>query len=383
MVIALTVIGGFGAVAYLAAWLLLPDTDGRILLREAAHGSGTGIALVVLLVVVVLTGLTTRDSTWFGGWMVPVAVLLLFLVLRSSRSAGPPASTDVGMPMPPAGMAAPSATAQPYGPNPARTEAGDGRYAVPPLPVPPVPVYAARAPQPPRPQRRRAPNGTGAVVLGLSVIAYGIGHLLDGPLAFPGSANLLGLLLALGVAATAALALGLSGRRGGLASVLTLLLILPTAGALTAHRVDLLRSEAVTWSPTSPTAVRQLGAGTLTVDLGQITSTVDPAGAAGGTTATAASLAARVGTGEIVVLVPAGTELTVHAVVGIGEFRVGSLTATDGTGGAVGVQTGNNADGFGINRTTTVTRPSTDGSPLRHVSLDANVGVGSITLQEK
>ncbi len=379
LVVALAVIGGFGAVAYVAAWLLLPDTDGRILLREAAHGNATGIALVVLLAVVVLTGLTTNDSTWFGGWMVPLAVLLLFLVLRSSRDQRaqgrpitPPTAPPGVTPHPQSSSSVPTAAAT-------STRTGDGWAAVAPRPVPPVPAYAVQPARPARPQRRRAPRGTGVVVLGLSVVAYGLGHLLDGAIDFPGTGNLLGLVLALGVASFAALALGLWGRRGGVASALTLLLLLPVAGAVTAQRVDLVRSDSVTWSPSTPTAVRQLGAGTLTVDL----SALATSGEAASTISASPSIAARVGAGEIIVQVPAGTELIVHAVVGIGEFSVGSLAAVEGSGGAVGIQVGGDAQGLGVNKTVTVTRPSTDGSALHHISLDANIGVGSITLQEK
>lgn len=258
---------------------------------------------------------------------------------------------------------------------------GDGRAAVPPT-IPPVPT-PAQPPRPPRPQRRTAPRGTSAVILGAVVLAYGLGYLLDGPTGFPGSPHLLGLIAAMTIAGIAALVLGLSGRRGGLASVLVLVLLLPLAGSAGLHRYGLVTDggESVTWVPSATGDVRELGVGTLTLDLGSVT-----AGGAPSQTASAGSspgVRASVGTGDLVILVPAGVELHLDAQVGLGSVDFGPLAAVDVRGGAVGSQSRTGADGFAINRSVVLTRPAADGSTPKAITVSAQVGVGQITVKEK
>lgn len=427
-VIALTFAGGFGLVAYLVAWLLLPDHHGQILLREVGRGSVTGIVLLATLALLVVTGLSVGDGPWLGGWLVPTAVIaVVALVTLTSRNrpgapigAGPPpmsTPSDGGLAMPPTPPSttptAPAwtgATAAPHAAAPAAADpsapAGLGgeayyRSLVPPVPpVPPVPAARPMPAIPPQPRRRSAPRGTGAVVLGLVILGYGLGLLIADPLGFAGSATFLGLLIALGVTSVAALVLGLSGRRGGIASVLTVLLLFPVAAGAAIEKAPLGPGEgqSVTWAPTESGGYN-LGVGEATLDLSPFGSAAMPApsmsaspsalpgdpasaspsaaattgeSAAATTTAPATrTITASVGTGQLTVLVPKGVEVNVHASVGLGSTDLGPFGTTGTPGNSVGASSWDRTISTADNTT-----------PTTVIDLQLNVGLGDLVFKE-
>ncbi|MFD0704250.1 PspC domain-containing protein [Alloscardovia venturai] len=81
----LLILTGSGILAYVFAWLLLPDTHGRILFEEMIRGNWSGEA-VVSTIFLVIAGMTTFLTFWGM-----VTVLLFFvLVAYSSRQARNP-----------------------------------------------------------------------------------------------------------------------------------------------------------------------------------------------------------------------------------------------------------------------------------------------------
>jgi phage shock protein PspC (stress-responsive transcriptional regulator) len=405
LAIVLVFAGGFGLVAYLVAWLILPDTLGGIPLRDIGEGSVTGILLVVALVILLASGISFGERTWLGGWFVPLAAIAIFFLVRNGRrtdgqQAMPPTGTPPGAVPPPVpyGSSAPAPYAggpaqEPTTPSvskktpmasyaaPAPARYGALTYAPPGTPgaplgpsvpgpgapggtIPPVPPVVPR-PLPPRPQRRPSPRGSGAIVLGLAVIGYGLGFLLDGPIDINGSPHFLGLLIALGFASLGALALGLAGRRGGAASVLTVLLILPVGVSALIEKAPFPdRATVVTWAPTG-SAGYNIGAGSATLDLSTLVPT---------DTTTAPehyTLTVSVGVGELVVLVPDGVDINLDSSVGLGSSDLGAFVPTEGR-----------VDGVGSNRSASFSTAGTD--PARAViDLNINVGLGDLTLREK
>lgn len=408
LAIILAIAGGFGFVAYVLAWLLLPDTNGRILLREVGRGDVTGIVLVVVLAILLMSGLSFGDGTWLGGWFVPIAALAIIFLLFNRKQDG-------RQPVPPTGhVHDASAPAPAYGPPPGPV--GQQSYAAPATypaqptfpgapvgqsaPVPPVPPVppTAHSYGPPRPQRRGAPKGSGAIVLGLAVIGYGLGHLIDAPTGFNGSGHFLGLLIALGVTSIGALVLGLSGRRGGMASVLTVLLLGPVtvSGLIEREPFGPGEGQVVTWAPTTSGGYN-LGAGEATLDLSQVqpasattpdatvptpppvpsspaapAPTADPA--LPGTVDTlpgVVTISASVGLGQLVVLVPDNVILNVQSSVGVGDLDLGPFdTERSGPTGGIG---------------TTQQRTFSTGSSETKTEIDlrVQVGFGDLTFQEK
>ncbi|MBC9944800.1 PspC domain-containing protein [Leucobacter sp. cx-328] len=94
--IVLAVLGGPGLLLYLAGWLLLPDTSGRIHLEELFRGrasAGVVTAAVIIAVVVVIPaifgiiapGVSSPLSVWnwgwgWGTWMLPHWLQVLFTI---------------------------------------------------------------------------------------------------------------------------------------------------------------------------------------------------------------------------------------------------------------------------------------------------------------
>lgn len=397
LAIVLVFAGGFGLVAYLVAWLILPDTLGGIPLRDIGRGSVTGILLVVALAVILLGGLSVREGTWLGGWFVPLAVLALLVVVRASRRSDRPVGHA---PVPNTNPAETTGQVVPPGPVAYAAEGPEAAYAAPPSsyavaapssfpaaatpvaygvpPVPPIPTHPL---VPPTPQRRRAPGGTGAIVLGLATLGYGLGHLLDGPTRFNGSGHFLGLLIALGVSSIAALVLGLAGRRGGFASVLTVLLLLPVlvAGLIEVAPMGPSEGQVVTWTPTGSSGWN-IGTGEATLDLASLVPTTDPAPTTGptpgsgptpgtGAAPTPVSLTASVGAGTLTVLVPDDVEVNLDSRVGLGTLDLGPFgPTTDAIGSSSQVTTLSTADADG---------------PRAVIDLHANIGLGDLVLKEK
>ncbi len=372
--ILLALFGGFGVTVYIAAWLLLPDASGRILGEAALRdGDAWGVVLVVVLALLLVSGLAAAHNGpwWFAWWLVPLAVIG-WIVLRNQdhRNATLPPTAPGGAPMPTPYAAPPtSATPPPYGGPPTGSPTA---YAAPyGAPAPGASRYAGSwtpprpmAPVAPAPRRRRAGGSAALVAVGLALAGYGLGYLLDGPIGFPGSPEFLGMVIALAALSLLTLALGLSGRRGGLAAVLVIVIGLATwAATITPTTI---RSGAGigdrTWIPvaTSGQSTYELGIGDAVLDLSSLAVTTP----AGGTP----EMSAQVGVGNLRIRVPSGITARVTYSVGLG-----SVHHTDAGGGSVAV-----GQGSGAGRSGGVTV----GSGPVMVDVNAHVGVGDIVIEE-
>lgn len=77
---------GIGLPAYLLAWLLLPDSTGRVHLERALRGGGaSSIALLVATVLALLPGDHHHHDGSGIAWVVLVAVVVTAVVRRSGR----------------------------------------------------------------------------------------------------------------------------------------------------------------------------------------------------------------------------------------------------------------------------------------------------------
>ena len=247
--VVLTVMGGIGLPAYLLGWSLLPDTAGEIKAESGIrHGDGAGIALLVVTALSLGGVFTVGDQGWRFGWIIP-AGLLAYWVSRRHGGAhqwhrGSTGGANAGTAVPPRPAWADGSTpdgSTPEGSAPGATQpqsywthVGEGSpvgYDAT-LPAPPAPPAPAR-PAKPRRKGRRSMGLRGALVtFGLAIAAYGLGRVLDGPIGFPGTADVLGRILALGVIALAIVVAALRGRTSGLPGFVGVVLALSTAGAI-------------------------------------------------------------------------------------------------------------------------------------------------------
>lgn len=256
----------------------------------------------------------------------------MWLVLRERQQAAPPAAGWASPPewtSPP--TAAPSSAYAAYGPP--------GPLFGPPPPPPPPP--------PPRPRSDLGALTVSALVLvvGLLLLASALG--LDG-------------VTAPRVAAVALLVTGAGlvvgarwGRSRGLI-VLAVVLALLLAAVSAADRAFGSESGERTWTVNGST-VRELGAGTATLDLRPLA----------GTSASVVTVEGTVGGGELLVLVPDDLRVVLDADVGAGEYR---LTGEDGPRQAEA--------GFGLNNRIVF---GPDDGPL--VRVHATVGVGELEVR--
>lgn len=406
--ILLALFGGFGLTIYLVAWLLLPDPSGRIVGEAAARdGDAGGIALVIIVGILVLSGLALGHNGpwWFAWWLLPVA-FIAWLVVRSSdrrRSVGGPAPYGPGPVPTPYAAAAPAAqpgTPPPSGSTgtyaapaaaagPAMTTAGAAQVTQAPqtapappaaprapygygtpnaqqwTPRPPVPPRRPVAPPPPRPRRRRAGGFFALIALGLAIAGYGLGFVLDGPVGFPGSPELLGLAIALGAVSLLAVGLGIAGRRGGLATVLVVVIGLSTWIA-TLSPVDFATSGSGigdrTWTPvmSSGQARFELGLGEGVLDLGRIS----PAAAG----QSDPQIDVRVGVGDLRIIVPSDVTARISYDTGLG-----SVHGTDAAGNSIDRSPQRGASVHGT---------ATFGTGPTTVTVTASIGAGDINIEE-
>ncbi|WP_353951025.1 PspC domain-containing protein [Knoellia sp. S7-12] len=445
-VIALTLFGGFGIVVYLVAWLLMPDETGRIMARDALNRDGNGdaggaIALSVIALVVI-AAIVFGDNGFFIGWgIVPLAVIGWFVWRHLQRKEGVAASPwSASQPAPVestgqagqnvyAASAAPASYAPtaPYAPNApattaAPTGASDGSDGWQPPPAPPVPPRAhmpLAPPPPPRPRRRSAGFAGFALVLGVAIVGYGAGLMLDDTLNFSGTRELFGGVIALGAASLATMVIGLMGRRSLMSVALVMILGLGTAVAGVGEQTWNGGQGTRTWTPSlsAMTTRYEHGAGETTIDLRPLADQLAnpsqapvpeptpapsvapaPSAPAPGTTAspvptrtptptptpTTAPTAAvapvptvpqrieiRQGAGEMRIIVPEGANAQIHATTTFGEVQVrGDLPG--------GVSDRDRGDEDGPSETLTLNVGS--GTPT--IIIRAEMTFGQITIQE-
>lgn len=174
VVIASVVFGGFGAVAYGAAWLLVPEEGAqKPLLGGVEQRQTMQVALVVGIAVaaVGLLGIWADAGFLFGGWPVVLvlfgAAVVWFVLERDRSGADADAATRVA---PAPGAAGPGAAGPAGGEATAAFGAagGDGGDEEPPL--------DAGAPEP---ARRRGSFAVTAIAAGAVCVVVGIAGALD------------------------------------------------------------------------------------------------------------------------------------------------------------------------------------------------------------
>jgi len=228
--IVLLFVGGIGGLAYLVAWALLPDQNGRILAEEALHGNGWGIALLVVIGIALISNIS--DRWWLWTILLPVG-LLLWWAIRSARQGKSPEQM--------------SEEAREFGNRVAAT------FSRPPTTTP---NHSAAAPTPEAPTmtttappHAMGPGRTGTVVApervvhrprrrggflgllltaGLAVTGFGLGTWYAGESDFSGSPEVLAAGVAVVGAGLALLLIGLAGRRAGFTAFLVTIAALAT-----------------------------------------------------------------------------------------------------------------------------------------------------------
>jgi hypothetical protein len=225
--------------------------------------------------------------------------------------------------------------------------------------VPPRPIAP---PPPPQPRRRRPSAFVGLLSLGIVLVGMGLGAGLDDPIGFPGSSATLGFLIALSGVSLVVLALGLRGRASGFSGFLVVVLGLMLLASSAASHIEVQDGVGErTWTPVpaTGTASFELGAGDATLDLARLDTGVPRS--------TPQEIRVEMGAGELTILVPEGLDARVDASVGIGSIRH--------TGSSV----------VGVNESSGTDRSTSTvlGDEPVQVVVDADLGLGQITIQEQ
>jgi phage shock protein PspC (stress-responsive transcriptional regulator) len=367
MLIVLILFGGFGVAAYLIAWALLPDVDDRIAAERALREGHAGSIVLLVIAAIALLGIFPW-SFGHGGdgfpWGLFVVGAVVWFVVHRSRS-GRPVLHPPSQPVPPAAGAPVGPEEQPAAParasawgeevgqragawgQQAGERAGDWGQQI-------GQQTAVR-------RRQRRPSGgllMTLVGIGLAMVAYG-GTLWAGDsLGIHGDHHVIALAGALAALGLLVLGLGVAGWRAGFLGFLAVCTAVATLAAGAAP--DGLRMDGrmgdVAWTPTAS----DLGSG-LSYDVAIGTGRLDlrglPDDVPGHPT-----IPAHVGIGQLTVLVPRGLTVAVDGHVGAGEISVRDSTGTQ------------------VRNGTDVQQNATVGSEPADVTLDANVGVGQITV---
>jgi phage shock protein PspC (stress-responsive transcriptional regulator) len=180
--------GGFGVLAYLIAWLLVPiEGSGQSLagdvLRRPPSGirSYIGVALILLAVAILASAFSEPGVIW----AIVLIAFGIFLFRQDDPeppdrrpSGGAPGPADTTTPLPPGGLAV--TTTEPLGPPPV---SGQGTATLPAdVPVwtpPPPPPDRTAAWGPPPPKRPRRRPFLGPLTFAAALIATGLALVLD------------------------------------------------------------------------------------------------------------------------------------------------------------------------------------------------------------
>lgn len=395
--IALTLFGGFGIVAYLVAWLLMPDETGRIMARDAINREGgaeaSGAIILSVIAVLVTAAIIFGDNGFLIGWGIIPLAIVGWLFWRHEQGKQSVDTWGAGTQPHAEGGEAPrmyaaSSPAASFMPPPAATSSEEPAWQPPTAPpVPPRAHVPLAPPPPPRPRRRTAGFAGFALVLGLAVVGYGAGLMLDGPVGFPGSGELLGGVIGLGLASLATMVIGLTGRRSLLSASLVTILGLGVGGAgivETAWEGD---RGMRTWTPSASTTIQHFdhSAGTTTIDLRPLFASLgtspspspdvspspQPPPAPTPPAVAPQELDIEQGIGEMTIIVPPGANAQIRARTEFGEVRVvGNLPE--------GVSNRDNGGQDGPSETLTLNLGS--GAPT--VIVRADITAGQITIQE-
>jgi len=370
LLVVLIIFGGFGVAAYLIAWALLPDQQDRIAAERALRDGHAGSIVLLVIAAIALLG---SFPWWFGHggargfpWGLFVIGAVVWFVVHRSRSGRPVLGQPVQpvQPVPPAaghqsgageGLHEPAV----HGPAPAWSpEVGQQAGA---LGQQAGEAAATRGRQAALPRRQRRPSGgllMTLVGIGLAMVAYGGTLWVGDALGFHGDHHVIALAGALAALGLLVLGLGVAGWRAGFlgfVAVCTAVGTLAAGAAPDGLRVNG-RMGDVTWTPT----VSDLGT-VRSYDVGIGNGRLDLSGLSDGVPGHP-TIPAHVGIGQLTVLVPHGLTVALDGHVGAGEISVQDPTGTRMRNG------------------TDVQQNATVGSGPADVTLDANVGVGQITV---
>ena len=332
--------GGAGAIAYGAAWLLIPEggesrSVGERIVHEHRWGRIAGIALIVIAV-----SSLARPVWWFGGG-VAFPILLIIGGIYLLNVGGPGRAADDT----PVSYAPQSVPTQPV------TTAFDDAPASPP-PAPPAPPTAMSPPPPPM-QPRRHRGGIGLITLGLLFVGAGIvglvaaaGNSIEPTYVFATGLIVVGLALVISTwIGRSFLLIPLGLLLVGLMSVSTVIDV-PFSGGIGHKRVE----------PLTLAELHDeyhLGIGELRIDLSHLTFER-------GATRT---LKATVAVGHLMIIVPRQVTAEVHGHAGMGELHF--LDTQEG----------------GVDVERSLTLPGAGESPARLI-IEGDVGIGQVEVQD-
>lgn len=379
-----TVLFGIGIPAYFLAWILLPDEADEIVVEKAVlHGHTSSIVLCIVAAVVSFCGFGVFWSIG-SGWGVfgqGVGLALLAWAFLAWNGHGPGARRPAESPSDWSSRLSdtmrnkPADAAAMTGPHPEPSIGNraaavgvavrDGRIDLA-KQAPAVPFAPVTSPAPTGPvqqRRRRLGVALSFAIIGISVLAGAFTALVLVGTSHGDSALQVGLAAAAAATALALVIGGLAGRRGGalgpLATVVALAALL-TSAALPTGMPWAGRIGDQQWRPASVARgtqhnfVMRVGDGRL--DLRDV-------GGAGLPART--RLNARVNVGQLTITVPADTTVRVK-----GYVNIGSIEVVRGRTHLV------NYGGIDTRRTITV------GTGSKVINLDAQVGMGNITIKE-
>lgn len=306
---------GTAIIAYLSAWAVIPESDGRVLAAEigerARHHRRHGDRAPWLGIALVVAGLFALGGSWHTGvgrLLGPLALIVIGAAVLLYRHDRPdvtpptPAPTDVAPPVV-ATAGSTASTAAPDDTSAASTTSANDTQPWPTGFAPPRPPIVAPAPRPPRER-----SILGRLTLSALLLLAGTAWLVD----VTGAAHVdIGfvLSLALGLVGIALVVSAWVGRAMGL---IALALVLTLACAVVVG-VDVPLSSGIgerIYRPQSSADVRsryELGIGHLVVDLSK---------------AAPPKVVVRDGIGEEEIIVPANADVTVHARLDAGALRI-------------------------------------------------------------
>jgi phage shock protein PspC (stress-responsive transcriptional regulator) len=396
--IVLILLGGIGVTLYLIAWAFLPNTQEEIVAEKAVRGGDVGGILLLALVVLSLVGGSglVDGGGWGIWWLWWVAIpvgLVVWLVTRNrepGQAVVPSGQTPPYAAAPYAAAPAPGAPgAPPAGPAPAAPIAPRGTAAAlppgqaPSGPVPPgmtagpsgpggpsgppvapyQPYQPPRPPAPPRPRHRSAGFLAAVIVSGLGLAAYGLTAWGHAELGWSGDQHVTSLAVALGVVALSVVGMGLAGFRSGLTGFLAVLLAVTTWFASIVPSVNIGGGIGDReWRPTGSQTSEsfELGVGSANLHLGSYPTSPTTPG----------RIDARVGVGELRILVPDDLTVEVRS-----DVNVGEITEAGGWGLDENNQwTQNGQGGRNLSSTEVIGTGPTD------VVVHARVGLGQIII---
>ncbi|MEP6649458.1 MAG: PspC domain-containing protein [Lapillicoccus sp.] len=370
--IVLLFVGGIGGLAYLVAWALLPDQNGKILAQAALHGDGWGIALLVVIGIALVSNIS--DRWWLWTILLPVG-LLVWWAVRSARLGKTPEQMSeearefgnrfaATFSRPPAGTTSPTDTAPATSPDP-ETET--------PTMSTTAPTAAAAATAPPH---GMGPGRTGTIVApervvhrprprggflgllltaGLTVAGYGLGKWYATSIGFEGSPVVLAAGFAVAGAGLSLLLVGLTGRRAGFTAFLVTMAALVTVAATAVPPLPAGGFGERTWSATAQPA----GGFSLTAGDAELSLVGAPSGS---------NVKVAMGAGQLTVTVPRGTTATVTTSVRAGQVVVHRAGAGKEVVGGIDA---------------TSSGPVTVGSGTSTITVDAHLVAGEIVINEE